>query len=368
MIDILCVTSKLCIGGVQTFFLNYAPELLKYGIRMNFAVQSEEPQVFDDFFKSIGCNIYYVTPLSTSKFRFMKDIRRILKANRNIKSIHSHLNFANIYPLLAAKGIVSSRISHSHTSYAPKSLYNKILRCFWKISLPTFSTDYWACSANSAKWLYGKRVESEKYYVVNNAISCERFKFSEEYRAQGRKELNLQGKKVWVNVGTLNDVKNHKFLIDLFYYWQLTHKDCALIICGDGKLRDSLTKQISRLGIENSVILAGNITNTEKYLSVADYFVFTSKFEGLPLSVVEAQANGLPGVVSEAVPDEAIVSENMKKVVGFDVDDWILALDKIEKINADRTYMQSIIAEAGFDVEKEAEKLAKRYNDSIKFN
>ena len=90
MLDILCVTTKLCIGGVQTFLINNVEPLLKRGVRLNFAVQTDEKQCYDDYVLSLGCKIFHISSLGESKIRFMKDIRRIIKSNPSIHIIHAH--------------------------------------------------------------------------------------------------------------------------------------------------------------------------------------------------------------------------------------------------------------------------------------
>lgn len=129
MIQVLCVTTKLQFGGVQSFLKNYAAGLKDYGVQYNFAVQTDVRQPLDDYFESLGCKIYHITSMSESKVGFMRDLFSLLRDHPEIQIVHSHLNFANVYSLISAKlAGVKVRISHSHSNYEPKSFINDLIK------------------------------------------------------------------------------------------------------------------------------------------------------------------------------------------------------------------------------------------------
>lgn len=335
--EILIITTKLQVGGVQSFLLSYVPYIIKAGYDVSFAVQTSEKQEFDDVFLKMGCKIHSVTPITVSKKLYTRDIKEIIKSNKNIRAVYDNQNFLNIYSLLTARKCgVKVRISHSHSCYETKSLKRKIQRAVFKILLPYFATDYFACSVKSAEWLYGGKARSKKCFILSNAVNEEKFSFDEKIRKECRKELGIEGKKTFIHVGTFSDAKNHLFLLRVFSEYLKKNGGAYLILCGDGVLRKDVENKIQELGISDSVMLAGTVNDTEKYLFASDVFVFPSKYEGFGLSVVEAQSSGINCVVSNAVPKEAIFMPNVIKRETFDLEEWIKGIETALSNDFDR--------------------------------
>jgi len=365
-LEVLCVTTKLSIGGVQTFFVNYAPLLVKYGIVLDFVVQTNEPQVFDELMQDLGSKIFTVTSINVSKRKFMSDIKKILKSNPNISIVHAHQNFSNIFSLWAAKEChVPVRISHSHNNYESNSFIKECARNLFRITLPLFATDYWACSNQAAQWLYGKRQKDVCCQIINNAISTEKFQFHEENRKIIRNQLQLQDKLVWIHIGTFSRAKNHIFLLELFHSYCLENDNYTLLLCGDGDLRPQIEEKIVLLGLKSKVILLGAVINCEKYLSAADIFVFPSLHEGFPLSVIEAQASGLSCIISDAVPDDAVLLPNVIKCSKMDMGIWKKAIDSVLKISFVRKSAKELIVQSHYDIKLESKRLAEMYKEAL---
>lgn len=366
MIEVLCVTTKLHVGGVQTFLKNFAPVLIRKGVRYNFAVQTDEKQPYDDYFSDLGCRIFHISSMTDSKYRFIKDLYDLLKAHPEIKIIHSHLNFANVYSLAAAKlAGVKVRISHAHSSYEAKSFFDFLRKQFmhlvgWRI----VATDYWACSDKAALWLYGN---SGKSRVIKNAINLSEYKFDIKKRNEYRQKYQIENDFVWIHVGSFSKSKNHQFLLNLFSEFLKEHKNSKLILCGDGGERKTIEQQIDCLGIKNAVVLLGNVNNCQDYLCASDVFVFPSMFEGFSLSVIEAEATGLPCVVSKAVPDDAICCGNVNKIPMFCIKDWLDAIQKVyDEKPGERENGVERIKNSALDLDSEGEKLAELYISTLK--
>lgn len=364
IIDVLCVTTKLCIGGVQTYLINGVEPLLRNNIRLNFAVQTDDPQVFDSYVESHGCRIFHIHSLGDSRINFMRDIRSILKNNPEIRIVHSHQNFANVYSLLAAKGLAKT-ISHAHNNYQPKSFLNALLKSVFKLIVPLIADAYWACSDESARWLYGKYAAAKECHVIKNSVSTQKFKFDKNARSRIRAEYNLVNKLVWIHVGTLSHAKNHKFLLDLFSDSLKSNPDQHLIICGDGVLREEIESQIRNLGLCNNITLTGSKLNPQDYLSASDLLVFPSKFEGFPLSIIEAQANGITCICSSAVPEKCMINKNAAIIGRLSIPDFEEGIRRGLSIDFDRELGARNVIEAGFSVETEAKNIAKFYREVI---
>ena len=366
-IHVLQCTTKLCTGGVQTFLTDYLSNIDRDKIIFDFAVQTNEPQRYDDDMRNLGCRIFPVTPMKRSQYQYYRDIVDICKNHPEIQIVHSHMNFRNFLPLLAAKRAgVTRRISHSHNSYEASGVMKRIARNMYQLLLSTFATDYWGCSEKANKWLYGRYAKES--IVIHNAIPVERYKFDKIIREKQRKMLGLSENEVAiVHIGTFGMAKNHKFLIDMFSKYQKIHTNTKLLLCGDGGLRSDIKKQVADNNLDKSVIMLGMVSNVSEILMASDVFVLPSLFEGLPISTIEAQASGLPCVVSGAVPNEAIFKNNVIKCFGFKIDKWVQSIEEVQRFPKERGTKDIMLAtKAGFNIENEAERLERLYLNNTK--
>ena len=183
------------------------------------------------------------------------------------------------------------------------------------------ATHFLACSKEAAEWGYGDIISKEKIYVLNNGIDLEKYCFNEEARKQVRTKLHVEDKFVIGNIGRFVYQKNHDFLIDVFYKVSKVLENAVLVLIGVGELQQEIEDKIRVLGIENKVIFLGKRNDVEMLMQGMDVFALPSRFDGFPLSLIEAQAATLPCIVGN-VPDDAIMGERTKKVE-FDVQQWV---------------------------------------------
>ena len=361
MTRVLCITTKLSAGGVQTFLVSYARYLLKCGVMLDFAVQTSQEQLYDSELKRLGCRIYPICSYSKSKFSFFKDIYSLLKKNKEYKIVHSHLNYLNALPLFAAYiARCPVRISHSHSNYKASGLYARIGRVFVRKFIALFATDFWACSIDSAKWLYGNKFKNA--IVIRNAVDFNLYAYNNDVRNKFRNLLGIDNEQlVWIHVGSYSRVKNHYFLLTLFKDYLTVQNNAKLLLCGDGELKQDVDDRIRELGLEDNVIQLGNRKNVSDYLNAADIFIFPSLFEGLPFSLIEAQATGLPVVVSNAITEEALFG-NWYKCETFNKMEWINKILRVEYL--DRTSDKNGL-NLMYDLEVQSKYLADLYKARI---
>lgn len=359
---ILCATTSLCNGGVQTFLINYAKYLAKYNIYLDFVVQTSEKQVHDDEVMDFGSRIFSVTPYCKSKIHYIKDFASILKEHNEYRIVWMHLNFGNIWPLFASLfARIPYRICHSHSNFKPSSHIVSLYRLFLKKFFRIFATHLWSCSTSSAIWLYGT---SKRTMIIRNAVESEKYRFSLDARNRIRETFGIdENEFVWLNVGNLNYAKNQKFLIDVFNCFHKVHPCSSLFICGEGELRQDLEKQIEKLGLLDAVQLVGKVQNPADYMSASDIFVLTSVFEGLPFVAIEAQASSLPCFFSKVVPKEAIFSGTTMSIYDYDVNKWVA---KINKTVSCCNHREAIcMCNTGYDLSQEAIKLKNIFNKMV---
>ncbi len=359
--NILFITTKLHIGGVQTFLMNYIPILVHNGISVSIAVQTHDKQPLDDYFLDLGCRIFHITSVMESRKKYQKDICSILKVNPQINAVYDNQNFLNIFSLLTARKCgIKIRISHSHSSYKTNRIKRKIQRMIFKLFLPFFATHCIACSEVSAKWLYGNR----KVFILPNAIDESKYRFNPSVRESIRQKMGIEDKKVFIHVGAFSDAKNHDFLLDVFAAYLKENDNATLILCGDGPKREDILNKIKKLSIENNVVLLGAVNNPYDFLNAADIFLFPSKYEGQGIAVIEAQTSGISIVCSNAVSENTKFMENMFICKNFEVESWIEMINKIEGLSIDRTYGAIKIKNTAFSL-IETENLFLEYIKSI---
>lgn len=238
------------------------------------------------------------------------------------EAVWANLNILNNIDALrlGAKFGIERRILHAHNSFNDGKLHQKILCAMHRPTIGRYVTDRWACSAAAGEYFFG----SDEYVFVPNAINAQAHAFATDARRDVREELGIAADALVVGcVGRLVGQKNYRFLIDLWPQVLDSRPDAQLLVAGDGELRGELQDAIDGMGVGNSVRLLGARDDVTALLSAFDVFAMPSLFEGLPLSLVEAQFNGLPCVVSDTITTEAQISTGVSYVPLFDTGKWV---------------------------------------------
>ena len=212
-----------------------------------------------------------------------------------------------------------------------------------------------ACSNEAGKRLYGEKAcRKSNYIFLPNAIDTDKYRFSKETAESYRKTLGLQGKFVIGHVGRFHEAKNHMFILEIFAKVLERRSDAVLLLVGDGELRKEIEHKIQELGIENKVVLTGSREDVPQLLQAMDIFVFPSRWEGLPMTVVEAQAVGLPCLISDKITTDVDLSALVKRLPINDSDEWC---EVVLKTDTKKLNVISEIKKAGFDVKDTAKHL-----------
>lgn len=364
MIRVLHIVTKMNLGGLENMIMNYYRNIDRNKIQFDFLVQGGERGEFDDEIIELGGKIFNVNRINFFKpYLYEKEVYAFLKEHPEYEIVHSHINaFSKLSLSAAKKANVPNRLAHSHISKLDFNLKN-LYKNFIKIGINKYATEKLACSQIAGEWLYGKNSD---FLIFNNAIDIDRFKYNEEKRNRIRKELGISEQEIVVgHVGRFCEQKNHKFLIDIFKEYQKNETNSKLLLVGDGHLRNDIEKQIADLNIEDKVILIGNKKNVEDYYNTMDLFLFPSLFEGLPLTVIEAQINGLTCVSSKDVVTNEVDVTNHVKFISLkeDAKKWSELINELELA---RYCEIDKIKEAGYDVKFEANKLADLYKNLFK--
>lgn len=308
---ILEITSALDGGGVDRLLYDYC-SALKNDFQFDFIVTSKSEGMLEKPLRDIGCNIYRIPQIRENFKAHCEKLKEILESNK-YDVIHDHSGFKAWCNLHVAKRCgVPVRIAHSHQAYMTESIKQKIER---KLSEPItefFATDLFACGNEAAKWMWGEKTfKRGKVYVMKNAINAESFDFSLQKRNDVRKSLNIEDKFVIGNVARFSFQKNHEFLIRVFKDITKIRNDAVLLLIGRGETENEIKALVQELHLEDSVIFTGVRNDVPELLNAMDVFVLPSRFEGLPVTLVEIQANGLPAVVSDSITKELSFSDKI---------------------------------------------------------
>ncbi len=300
------------IGGVETFLMNYYRNIDRNKIQFDF-VSIYDKLCFEDEIKQLGGKIYRICSEKKNPIKYCNQLTKIIKKN-NYRIIHINmLSLANILPIIVSKfQKVKHIIIHSHNSNTPSGIVRKILNCINK-PFTYLATDFFACSELAAQWMFGKRIlKKHNLKIINNAIELDKYKFNENLRNIIRKKLNIENKFVIGHVGRFSFQKNHEFLIDVFYEVQKEEKNAILLLIGEGELEEDIQRKVKELGIESKVMFLGTTNRVQDYLQAMDLFVLPSRFEGLPVVGIEAQASGTKCIFSKNITSEVKVTDNVE--------------------------------------------------------
>lgn len=302
------VMGKLWAGGVEAVVFNYYRQIDKSKVQFDFFYDAdstvEPPQELID----MGARFYKIPPYQKLPI-YLKTLRKYFRDNK-YTIVHSHINTLSVFPLFAAwRERVPVRIAHNHSVPGGNEFKRNLLKKFLKVFAKMFPTDYFACSEKAGRWMFGnKEFDNGNVLVVKNAVKYEKFRPKDEEVKLYKEKLGLTGKFVVGHVGRFTYAKNHAFLIKVFSEICKINDNARLLLVGDGELHKEILSLIKNYNLEDKVILAGQVTNPEKYYRLADVMVIPSYFEGLSLTTIESQIAGVPVVLSEAIPTEAVIS------------------------------------------------------------
>lgn len=295
----------------------------------------------------------------------IKGVKNSIKqGGYEIVHINSGIIKVQITCLIAAKVAGAKvRIAHSHTARAVGKSSNvgigdRIKTCLVR----SFATDYFGCSKGAGEYLFGKKgIESKRFQIIPNAIDLEKYKFDEEKRKLVLSQQNEDRTPVFAHIGRFIEVKNQKFVIQVFYEIHKLLPDACLWMIGDGELLPDIKKLAKEYGIEDRVRFFGERSDVPELLQGIDALVFPSFHEGLSIVVVESQASGVNVYAADTLSKEHVLSSNIH----------FLSLDKSpeywgkqiasEMNQYKKSSDQQRLIEAGYDINKAAKKLESFY-------
>lgn len=360
MVRVLHIVTYMGRGGLETMLMNYYRQMDKDQVQFDFLVHRQEEADYDQEILESGGKIYRISRLIPWSLSYKKNLISFFKEYPEYRIIHVHQDCLSSVALSCAKEAgVPVRIAHCHSASQDKN-WKYPIKIFYKRKIAEYATNLMACSPEAGQWMFGKDVDVQ---ILPNAINLRQFDYSEPFRNELRRELNLDDQLVIGHVGRFNTVKNHRFLLELFAEFQKQNPDSILLLVGDGPEKQQMKELSENLQIDHKVRFLGLRSDVNRLLMAMDVFCFPSLYEGLPVSLIEAQSTGLLCLVSNMVSQNCSVCPDLVTFLPIDqgVRPWIHALIKMNEATKNRETRIGDVRRAGYDIAIEAQKLQSEY-------
>ncbi len=365
-IRVLTVGMTATEGGVENFLMSYCSRIGKERVRFDFLTRYENA-AYPEKRAAIG-ETFVIPRRSEDPVKYYREIRAFFAKHAKDYDViwDNECMFNDLTPLkLAAEYGIPVRIAHSHMPQnMDPSLKGKcrgLLHRIQRRGLARYANVLWACSEESARWACPAM--DLPFTIVPHAIDADKYRFDPIVRAEVRAHYGLTDCLVTGCVGRLQYQKNQTFLLEAFARLHQREERARLVLVGEGPNLLALEAKAVELGVENEVLFLGHRDDVPRLLQAFDLFAMPSRFEGLGMAAVEAQAAGLPCLLSSAFPKEASIASDITFLDPEDPDLWaermldiLEGLDKRERPDA---VME--IVKAGHDLTDAADRLAGRF-------
>lgn len=364
---ILYVLANEPTGGVGIFVRDFTTHF-DDRVHVDFLIYTEQRDtVFQKAIRKQDTKIYYLPELT------MKAYLKLMRLTDEFFRVHAreydivHLTYPGQVGMVlkpAKKYGIPYRVIHSFNTRLSDNPLKSIRNKLFIMNYKKYANVYLACSKNAGEYLYGKKMaQSGQVTYIMNAINCEEYRFDEQKRAEMRNELGIgDSTKLFLAAGRLEEQKNIGFAVDVFSEILKKNNDSQLIIIGDGPLKQSIQQKAADLGIAGSVVFAGFTNRLNEYFNAADLLLFPSLYEGLPITLVDAQCCGLPCVMSDTISSETVLTDLIRmNSLDDPAEKW--ADHCISLCRKNRRDYTDEITKKGYNISKEALRLEQLYLD-----
>ncbi len=358
MIRVLHTLPALDGGGAEKIIYEYCIRMTKE-FHFDYIVHSDRKGILEEKLTQIGSKIYHIPSLHTNRRENIKRINSIIK-NGNYDIIHVSQGYKGVHLLWIAKKYgVPVRIAHSHMAYIQETYKERAIRLIASVMAKQLSTALFSCGEDATRWMWGVKSNA---YIMTNAIDSKRYSFNPEMRLKIRRQLGIDDNKTVIgNVARFAIQKNHEFIIDIAK--SLPNKqDVVFLLVGRGELYEMIKKKVIENDLNNVFLFTGVRSDVNDLLSAMDIFILPSRFEGFPVTIIEAQANGLCCIVSENVTHDVKMAQNIYYLpINQGCHKWVELISSIEQ-----THLDNSISMTRYDIYKSVEALEDKYKELLR--
>lgn len=368
-IKVLQVVGNLRIGGAETVAMNIYRYIDRDKYEFHYLVYGNEIGDYEKEVEQLGGKVIHISysPHVINK-TYYSDLKNIVKQYGPYEIIHAHMMLHNALILKFAEKLkIPIRISHAHSTTdgaEKKNLIQAIVREVYsliaKYRIRKYATTFISCGDRAGIYLYGKKFYMRNGILIKNGIEIEKYLYNPNIRDNLRRQNNLNNKLVLACIGHFERVKNHEFLIRIFKKIHDVNPKAILYLLGDGPLKPEIEKQVREAELQDCVLMTGNVTNVSDWMQAIDYLLMPSLYEGVPLTLIEAQVAGLKCFVSDKVSKEVNITGNIKFLPLDKLSGWLDIAFLDNEYN--RKIDLKMIQENGYDVKTNIHLIEKLYN------
>lgn len=355
-------------SGVSSIIMNMYRNIDRSKIQFDFLVCKEEytrGKTYEKEIYDMGGNVcYFGSPLSIKTLlKACIVAKKFLKKNAcKYEAVHLHTPTIAVFTLrYAVRYGITNRIVHSHSTMTSKNKVKAFINRILIACIPQYANVFWACSTEAAEFLYGKKFcKNHKIELIYNAVNVDFFQYSSERRRQERERLGIEQQKLIAHISNFSPIKNHDFLIPIID--SIYKKKCNIkfVFVGDGPTKQQFQKDIAERGLSEICVFTGRMEDVSNILHASDLLILPSIKEGLPVTVIEAQACGLPCVISDSITQECNVSDVIYIPLNHSV--WANTLINTELLSdTERIQRSRVFQECPFNINKEAKRIESLY-------
>ena len=356
---ILHIIGSMNKGGAESLLMNVYRNIDKRKWQFDFAVHTDKEGFFDKEITQLGGRLFHLPkPKMGNLLRYRRELKSLIKREGTFFTIHSHVyQFSGVVLEVAKKSGVYNCIAHSHSVMdgEGESILRSSYRWVSRVMIRKNATALVGCSRQTSESLYGSDCWADKRVkVIHNAIEINSFLTGCIDKVNWRKKIGLNNDDFVVgHVGRFNRPKNHVFIIQIFEELFKQYSNSHLILVGDGPERAIVEREVKTKNLEKNVHFLGIRDNINEIMKGFDVFFLPSLYEGLPLVLIEAQAAGLPCIVSNTITKESDIGLEMVKFIPLDSprEIWVDEIIKSKKYDQPPTdRIEEALISNAFDV------------------
>ncbi len=354
-------------GGITQYALQNWRYIDKRRFQFDFATLSKTKLYFEDEVAAQNCKVYYISCYAEeNEEQFKREMRAILSNGYDAVHLHTSYWKSFIVEELAREAGIPKIIIHAHNTSVLEGNNRKERIAYHNLYLAklneSLATDYWACSWDAAKWLYGDSIPKKRIIIQKNAIDLEKYVYSLEIAHKIREELGWQNQYIIGHVGRFTYQKNQEFLVRVFRTVYDKNPNTRLLLVGVGSEREKIENLISNWNLSDAVHILEQRNDVHYLMQAFDCFALPSLFEGLPIVLIEAQAAGCDCLASDAVTKEAFLTDSVSKLP-LDEEKWSDTLLYLATEKRPRNEKNvRVIRNQGYDIKKQIINIEEGYS------